>query len=257
MVIFSCSRRSNLMRLWQASCSGWGQSDISCHPTSFTTLISGSGPKPFPMRSHGLHRVYAKERALGTSMSRLRETSASIRQKNGGKTSTRRYFPVGTSKSSFSFTRNRRRWFSLTRLSTSSWIKCRNLGEQQQNSAGCTILEGKYSLACGCRYYCSSERLKQHLQKSTLGNRSALYSAMAVVSNLMPMKSSAGSLEGRRPESRNHSIAPTTNVRLWHTTIAASLRSLTDHRPASPNPSGSRSWGSQGAVPARHRSADR
>ena len=36
-------------------------------------------------------------------------TSALIRQKNGGKTSTKRYFPVGTSKSSFSFTRNRRR----------------------------------------------------------------------------------------------------------------------------------------------------
>jgi len=30
--------------------------------------------------------VYAKERALGTSMSRLRETSTSIPQKNGGKT---------------------------------------------------------------------------------------------------------------------------------------------------------------------------
>src|SRR5215471_16060971 len=63
MVICSCSRRSNLMRRWQASCSRWGQSDISCHPTSFTTLISGSGRKPFPMRSHGLHRVYAKGRA--------------------------------------------------------------------------------------------------------------------------------------------------------------------------------------------------
>src|SRR5215471_11007745 len=181
MVICSCTRRSNLTRRLQASCSGWGQSDISSHPTSFTTLISGSGRKPFPIQSHGLHRVYAKERALGTSMSRSHETSASIRQKNGGKSSTRRYFPVGTSKSSFSFTRNRRRWFSLTRLSTSSWIKCRNLGEQRQSSAGCTILAGKYSLACGCRYYCSSERLKQHSQKSTLGDRSALCSAMASV----------------------------------------------------------------------------
>src|SRR6266700_5337151 len=103
MAICSCSRRSNLMRCLQASCSGWGQSDISCHPTSFTTLISGSGRKPSPMRSHGLPHVYAKERALGTSMSRLRETSTSILQKNGGKTSTRRYFPVGTSKSSFFF----------------------------------------------------------------------------------------------------------------------------------------------------------
>src|SRR5215470_20258798 len=102
--------------------------------------------------------------ALGTSTSRLRETSASIRQKNGGKTSTRRYFPVGTSKSSFSFTRNRRRWFSLTRLSTSSWIRCPSLGERRQSSAGCTIPAGKYSLTCGCHYYCSSERLKQHSQ---------------------------------------------------------------------------------------------
>lgn len=153
MVICSCSRRSDLMRRWQANCNGWGQSDISCHPTSFTTLISESGRKPFPMRSHGLHRVYAKERALGTSMSRLRETSISIRQKNGGKTSTRRYFPVGTSKSSSSFTRNRRRWFSRTRLSTSSWTRCPNLGERLQGSAGCTIPAGKYSLACGCRYY--------------------------------------------------------------------------------------------------------
>src|SRR6516162_1522902 len=79
------------------------------HPTSFTTLISGSGRKPFSMRSHGLHRVCARARALATSMSRLRETSTSIHPKNGGKTSTRRYFPVGTSKSSFSFTRNRKR----------------------------------------------------------------------------------------------------------------------------------------------------
>src|SRR6266700_5862658 len=85
MAICSCSRRSNLMRCLQASCSGWGQSDISCHPTSFTTLISGSGRKPSPMRSHGLHHVYAKERALGTSMSRLRETSTSILQKNAAR----------------------------------------------------------------------------------------------------------------------------------------------------------------------------
>src|SRR5215475_2824444 len=97
------------------------------------------------MRSHGLHRVYAKERALGTSRSRLRETSTSIPQKIGGKTSTRRYFPVGTSKSSSSFTRNRGRWFSRTRLSTSSWIKCPNLGERRPSSAGCTIPAGKYS----------------------------------------------------------------------------------------------------------------
>src|SRR5215472_7487223 len=117
------------------------------------------------MRSHGLHRVYAKERALGTSMSRLRETSTSIRQKNGGKTSTRRYFPVGTSKSSFSFTRNRRPWFSRTRLSTSSLIRRPILDERRQSSAGSTIPAGKYSLACGCRYYCSSKGLKQHSKK--------------------------------------------------------------------------------------------
>ena len=77
MVICSCTRRSNLMRRWQASCSGWGQSGISCHPTSFTTPISGGGRKLFPMRPRGLHRGYANERALGTSMSRLRETSNS------------------------------------------------------------------------------------------------------------------------------------------------------------------------------------
>src|SRR4030095_8001229 len=201
MVICFCSRRSNLMRRWQASCSGWGQSDISCHPTSFTTLISGSGRKPFPVRSHGLHPVYAKERALGKSMSRLRETSTSIPQKNGGKTSTRRYFPVGTSKNSFSFTRNRSRWFSRTQLSTSSWTRCPSLGERRQSSAGCTIPAGKYSLACGCLYYCSSERLKQHSQKSTLGDRSAFCSAMAGVSSLMATKSSRAYWERRRLES--------------------------------------------------------
>src|SRR5262249_29867405 len=184
-------------------------------PNSFTTLISGSGRKPFPMRSYGLHRVYAKERALGTSMSRLRETSTSIRQKNGGKTSTRRYFPVGTSKSSFSFTRNRRRWFSRTRLSTSSWIRCPSLGERRQSSAGCTILAGKYSSACGRRSYCSSERPKQHSQKSTLGDRSALCSAMAGVSSLVATKSSGGYLEDRRLESKTHSAAPRANFRLW------------------------------------------
>jgi hypothetical protein len=138
-------------------------------------------------------------------MSGLRETSTSIRRKNGGKTSTRRYFPVGTSKSSSSFTRNRRRWFSRTRLSTSSWIRCPNLGERRQSSAGCTIPAGKYSLACGCRYYCSRERLKQHSQKSTLGDRSALCSAMAGVSSLMATKSSGGYLERRRLESKTHS----------------------------------------------------
>src|SRR6516164_683153 len=215
MVICSCSRRSNLMRRSQASCSGWEQSDISCHPTSFTTLISGSGRKPFPMRSHGLHRVYAKERAPGTSMSRLLETSTSIPQKNGGRTSTRHYFLVGTSKSSFSFTRNRRRWFSRTRLSTSSWTRCPSLGDRRQNSAGCTIPAGKYSLACGCLYYCSSERLKQHSQKSTLGDRSALSSAMAGVSSLMATKSSGGYLERRRLEGKTRSAAPRANFRLW------------------------------------------
>src|SRR5262249_6657996 len=220
------SRRSNLMRRWQANCSGWGQFDISCHPTSFTTLISGSGRKPFPMRSHGLHRVYAKERALGTSISRLRETSTSIPQKNGGKTSTRRYFPVGTSKSSFSFTKNRRRWFSRTRLSTSSWIRCPNLGERRQSSAGCTIPAGKYSLACGCLYYCSIERLKQHSQKSTLGDRSALCSAMVGVSSLMATKSSGGYLEGWRLESKTHSAAPRANFRLW--SIATNLAGFTE-----------------------------
>src|SRR6266700_737424 len=169
MAICSCSRRSNLMRCLQASCSGWGQSDISYHPTSFITLISGSGRKPSPMRSHGLHHVYAKERALGTSMSRLRETSTSILQKNGGRTSTR--------------------------------TRYRSLGERRQSSAGFTIPAGKYSLACGCLYYCSSERLKQHSQRSTLGDRSALCSAMAGVSSLMATKSSGGYLERRRVES--------------------------------------------------------
>src|SRR5215467_2557446 len=209
----------------------WGQSDISCHPTSFTTLISGSGRKPFPMRSHGLHRVYAKERALGTSMSRLRETSTSIPQKNGGKTSTRRYSPVGTSKSSFSFTRNRRRWFSRTRLSTSSWTRCPSLGEPRQSSAGCTIPAGKYSLACGCLYYCSSERLKQHSQKSTLGDRSALCSAMAGVSSLVATKSSGGYLERRRLESKTRSAAPRANFRLWvQAILTAAQQSPALHR---------------------------
>src|SRR5215831_16462049 len=166
------------------------------------------------MRSLGLHRVYAKERALGTSMSRLRETSTLIRQKNGGKTSTRRYFPVGTSKSSFSFTKTRRRWFSRTQLSTSSWIRYPNLGARRPSSAACTIPAGKYSLACGCRYYCSIERLKQHSQKSTLGDRSALCSAMAGVSSLMATKSSGGYLEGWRLESKTHSAAQRANFRL-------------------------------------------
>jgi hypothetical protein len=62
-------------------------------------------------------------------------------------------------------------------------------------------------LACGCHYYCSSERLKQHSQRSTLGDRSALCSAMAGVSSLMATKSSAGYL-GRRLESETHSAAP-------------------------------------------------
>src|SRR5262245_57081608 len=167
------------------------------------------------MRSHGLHRVYAKERALGTLMSRLHETSTSIRQKNGGKTSTRRYFPVDTSKSSFFFTRNRRRWFSRTRLSTSSWRRCPSLGERRQSSAGCTIPAGKYSLACGCRYYSSSERLRRLSQKSTLGDRSALCSAMAGALSLMATKSLGGYLESRRPESKTHSAAPRTDFRRW------------------------------------------
>src|SRR5215471_15604375 len=231
MVICSCTRRSNLTRRLQASCSGWGQSDISCHPTSFTTLISGSGRKPFPVRSHGLHRVYAKERALGTSMSRLRETSVSIRQTNGGKTSTRRYFPVDTSESSFSFTRNRRRWFSRTRLSTSSWTRYPSPGERRQSSAGCTIPAGKYSLACGCLYYCSSERLKQHSQKSTLGDQSALCSATAGVSSLMATKSSEGYLERRRLESKTRSAAPRANFRLWAQAIlTAAQQSPALHR---------------------------
>jgi hypothetical protein len=62
-------------------------------------------------------------------------------------------------------------------------------------------------LACGCRYCCSSERLKQRSQKSTLGDRSALCSAMAGVSRLMATKSSGGYLEGRRLDSA-HSAAP-------------------------------------------------
>ena len=41
---------------------------------------------------------------------------------------------------------------------------------------GCTIPSGKSSLACGCRYCCSGEGLKQHSQKSTLGDRSVLCS---------------------------------------------------------------------------------
>jgi hypothetical protein len=115
----------------------------------------------------------------------------------------------------FSFTRNRRRWFSRTRLSTSSWTRCPILGERRQSSAGCTIPAGKYSSACGCLYYCSSERLKQHSQKSTLGDRSALCSAMAGVSSLMATKSSGGYLERRRLESKTRSAAPRANFRLW------------------------------------------
>src|SRR5262249_33627314 len=46
------------------------------------------GRKPFPMRSHGHHRACVRERALGTSTLRLRETSTPIRLPNGGKTST-------------------------------------------------------------------------------------------------------------------------------------------------------------------------
>ncbi len=52
-----------------------------------------------------------------------------------------------------------------------------------------------------CLYYCSSERLKQHSQRSTLGDRSALCSAMAGVSTLMATKSSGVYLERRRVES--------------------------------------------------------
>src|SRR5262249_37349480 len=75
---------------------------------------------------------------------------------------------------------------------------------------------GKYSLACACRYYCSIERLRQHSQKSTLGDRSALCSAMAGVSSLMATKSSGGYLEGWRLESKAHSAAsPRANFRLW------------------------------------------
>src|SRR5215467_1073967 len=102
MMTSSSTRQSNLMRRSQASCNGWEQSGISCRPTSFTTLISGSGRKPFPMRSHGHYRACVRKRALGTSTLRLRETSTPIRLPNGGKTSTRRCFPVDTSKSLFS-----------------------------------------------------------------------------------------------------------------------------------------------------------
>ena len=153
------------------------------------------------MRSHGLHRVYAKERALGTSMSRLRETSTSIRQKNGGRTSTRRYFPVGTSKSLFSFTRSRRRWFSRTRLSTSSWTRSPSLGERRQSSAGCTIPAGRYSLACACRYFCSGGRQRRRSKESTLGNPSTSCSVMAGVSSPEATKSSGGYSESQPLES--------------------------------------------------------
>src|SRR6266581_838125 len=169
--------------------------------------------------------------AIPWASPRVRETSTSILQKNGGKTSTRRYFPVGTSKSSFSFTRNRRRWFSRTRLSTSSWIRCPSLGERRHSSAGCTIPAGKYSLACGCLYYCSSERLKQHSQRSTLGDRSALCSAMAGVSSLMATKSSGGYLERRRVESKTRSAAPSANFRLWaQAVLTAAQQSPALHR---------------------------
>ncbi|MEH2571868.1 hypothetical protein V1272_001203 [Bradyrhizobium sp. AZCC 1708] len=175
--------------------------------------ISGSGRKPFPMRSHGHHRSCVRERALGTSMSRLRETSTSIHQKNGGKTSTRRYFRVGISKSSFSFTRNRRRWFLRTRLSTSSWIRCRSLGERRQSSAGCIIPAGRYSLACGFRSCCSGGRQRRHSQKSTVGNPSASCSVMAGVLNLEATKSSGGFSESRSLESE---FSPSRRTAIFH-----------------------------------------
>src|SRR5262249_23280550 len=110
----------------------------------------------------------------------------------------------------------RRRWFSRTRLLTSSWIRCPSRGERGQSSAECTIPAGKYSLECGCRCYCSSERLKQRSQKSTLGDRSALCLATAGVSSLKATKSSGGYFEGRRLESKTHSAALRANFRLWH-----------------------------------------
>src|SRR5215813_12283437 len=105
------------------------------------------------------------------------------------------------------------------------------LGERRQSSAGCTIPAGKYSLACGCLYYCSSERLKQHSQKSTLGDRSALCSAMAGVSSLMVTKSSGGYLERRHLESKTRSAAPRANFRLWAQAIlTAAQQSPALHR---------------------------
>src|SRR6266496_3031515 len=164
-------------------------------PNQFHYAHIGEWSKAFPDAvPWASPRVRQRARARHIDVTFARDLDL-ILQKNGGKTSTRRYFPVGTSKSSFSFTRNRRRWFSRTRLSTSSWTRYRSLGERRQSSAGCTIPAGKYSLACGCLYYCSSERLKQHSQRSTLGDRSALCSAMAGVSSLMATKSSGGYLE--------------------------------------------------------------
>src|SRR5262245_42071257 len=120
-------------------------------------------------------------------------------------------FPGGYFKEFIFFHKKSKTLFSRTRLSTSSWIRCPSLGERRQSSAGCTILAGKYSSACGRRSYCSSERLKQHSQKSTLGDRSALCSAMAGVSSLVATKSSGGYLERRRLESKTRSAASRAN----------------------------------------------
>ena len=74
-----------------------------------------------------------------------------------------------------------------------------------------------------CRYCCSSERPKQYSQKSTLGDRSALCSAMAGVLSLMATKSSGGYLECRHLESKTHSAAPRANFRLWPQAAAGGL----------------------------------
>jgi hypothetical protein len=74
----------------------------SCLPTSSTMRTSGNGRGRFLKQSPGRHPVCADGREHGTWKSTSRETSTSLRPKNGVGRSTNCFFPAAISRSSFS-----------------------------------------------------------------------------------------------------------------------------------------------------------
>ena len=155
---------------------GWGRLVISCRPTNFTTRISGSGQRPFPKRLPGHRRVSAKGPARGVSISTLQETSTPGRPKNGAEKSTRRFFPVAISRSSFSSTRP-----SKTLILTDTIINI-ELDKVTEPWRTATKLTGMYhpygQIFFGMRLplLLNGGRRRRRSEKSTHGSRSDLLS---------------------------------------------------------------------------------